>query len=346
MNFIFIDKKIGCSKQPNESISTDHIKKEKQTISEDSLDNANSNLNIDNDNEDNKSVATSESGSVHLIVDETSIIIEPSNNQIEIESSLQSKPTIDSAETRDSIKNTIETMEQEKTNDSNPSMVNVSDENSQKPDKISQDDEMNELQNEPESKDEKLEEENKTDDLANKDKDNDEDDVNKETWALEEPKNSEDSAEPLKYASIKNLKDEYSIRENDFVSFENKNPKPKDAYISNSDCSKASNVYNELMDESSNTNYSIDENEKAEPDNVYLGRVESFWKEEKSDKLMMSIRILYKPEQLKFEFDGLLKETLKGFDKNELVLTSQIDVVECDSIRSKCVVYDNENYEK
>jgi hypothetical protein len=287
------------------------------------------------DNDDNKSLATSESGSVHLIVDETAMIIEPSTNQVEVESSLQSKPaTFDSLETRDSMKNTIETLEQEKSNDSNPSLVNVSDENSQKPDKISQDEDM-------ESKAESKEEENQTDEFVGK-----ENVVEEMSWVLEgEPKKTEDS-NGIKYGSIKNVKDGCLICENDFILFENKNPKAKDAYVSETDCSKADNVYNELMDESSNTNYSIDENEKAEPDCVYIAKVESFWKDGNSDKLMMSIRNLYKPEQLKGEIESLMKESEINFCKNELVFTSQIDVMECNSIRSKCVVYDNENYEK
>ena len=126
---------------------------------------------------------------------------------------------------------------------------------------------------------------------------------------------------------------------NDFIMFETR----KDTDIENSNAPKSTKITdsasNELINESSNTNYSIDD-EDGENDLIktFVAKIVSVWKDNSTDKLMIAIRYYYRPEQLKNEL--ITNNDIKFEDCNELISTNQYDVIELTSIKSKCFIMD------
>ncbi len=109
----------------------------------------------------------------------------------------------------------------------------------------------------------------------------------------------------------------------------------------------------DLINESSNTNYSIEEDEDDPEANntssselrIYVAKLIAFWKDELTDKLMIAVRYFYKPEQLKSEINNS-QNVRPEFLSKELISTNQYDVVELTSIRAKCSIMNMDSYKE
>lgn len=109
----------------------------------------------------------------------------------------------------------------------------------------------------------------------------------------------------------------------------------------------ADNVYSELVNESSNTNYSADDTSSVSaPTELFCAQIKAIWNDvNNNDKLMASVKFFYKADQLKCE----LKEAdRKKLEPNELVCIDQeaYQNLDVDSIKSKCSILNFDNYEK
>lgn len=108
-------------------------------------------------------------------------------------------------------------------------------------------------------------------------------------------------------------------------------------------------LFNDATNESSNTTYSIEDEEddelktnlKYEQENTQCyGQICSIWNEPKSDCVMLKIRALLKPEQIQTAVE-------KTFEKNELFLTNfYFNDFDAENLIKKCTILDKENYEK
>ena len=273
--------------------------------------------NIQDDRDDRSSI----SGSVNLIVDETSISVEPNTTKVEEtvviqnEESSSQKPSLitepPTVLTLTTTTNTVDNKEictvEEKTNDSStiPPLSLSSKLNNLNQNWILYGEQIN--------------------------------DLNKE---FEENVNTDGKYSNMsRYESIKNTIDGMILNINDFIMFETR----KDTDIENSNAPKSTKITdsasNELINESSNTNYSIDD-EDGENDLIktFVAKIVSVWKDNSTDKLMIAIRYYYRPEQLKNEL--ITNNDIKFEDCNELISTNQYDVIELTSIKSKCFIMD------
>ncbi len=276
--------------------------------------------NIQDDRDDRSSM----SGSVNLIVDETSISVEPNTTKVEEtqiviqndESSSQKPSLITEPPTVLTLTTTINTTDnkeictvEEKTNDSStiPSskLINLNQ------NWILHGEQTNNL--------------------------------NKE---FDENVNIDGKySNTSRYESIKNTIDGMVLNINDFIMFENR----RDSETENSTAPKSTKIAdstsNELINESSNTNYSIDDEEGDNDFKTCVAKIVSLWKDNSTDKLMIAIRYFYRPEQLKNE-QIMNKTDVKFEDCKELVSTNQYDVIELTSIKSKCFIMDLNRYKE
>lgn len=104
-------------------------------------------------------------------------------------------------------------------------------------------------------------------------------------------------------------------------------------------------VFSELVNESSNTNYSADELSDSSATELFCAQVRDLWTDAVANKLMASLKLFYKPEQLRTELTDTDREQLAA---NELVCIDQeaAQVFDVDAIKSKCSVFDFDQYEK
>ncbi|CAF0720036.1 unnamed protein product [Brachionus calyciflorus] len=152
------------------------------------------------------------------------------------------------------------------------------------------------------------------------------------------------NSEPLEknsYFSIKNRVSNMVVNLNDCVLVERTNSK-KETHLENE------NVYSELINESSNTNYSCDENECSISKTIEsFAQVKSIKVDPSCDKIMLSVKMFLKPEQIKNEIKNL-NESIK-FEENELISyqeASEPEVLDAEVIKSKSIISDHTNYLK
>lgn len=109
-------------------------------------------------------------------------------------------------------------------------------------------------------------------------------------------------------------------------------------------------LYNDATNESSNTNYSIEDDDeeddsknnlKSEQENTFCyGQICSISMESKTETIMLKIRALLKPEQCQ-------NSTEKSFEKNELVLSNYyFNDFDAEYLIKKCTILSKETYEK
>ena len=109
----------------------------------------------------------------------------------------------------------------------------------------------------------------------------------------------------------------------------------------------ADNVYSELVNESSNTNYSADDaSSMSASTELFCAQIKAIWSDmNNNDKLMASVKLFYKADQLKCELE---EADRKKLEQNELVCIDQepYQNLDVDSIKSKCSILNFDNYEK
>ena len=114
--------------------------------------------------------------------------------------------------------------------------------------------------------------------------------------------------------------------------------------------SSSSSPQKDIMDDSSNANYSIDDNNENYSTSIhyeyFIGRVENFFKSDDVCKSMIRLRKLYRPEQMKNIQLKIENDQIELDELNELVLTDQYEEIECDFIEEKVNVLEKNSFEK
>jgi hypothetical protein len=295
---------------------------------------SNSDAAHDNKNLENCEVMSTDSsmtGSVHLIVDETSINADlTSQTQFTNENSFQIKE------------------EQEEQIESNENMI-VDAENKQE-DKMEIEEKKTPIQDEP--KESPCSEESKSNNLNEVEKSSVEkkstlsEHVEEEVDEAIKSQNEDIKAEssqcvnqwiPLeenenethkKYKSI--TKNDIQININDFVLIENKNLKKIAALNEDFD----------MANESRDTNYSDND-----PEYEYYVQLSEIRQETSTKQTEILVKYLYKAKQLRDELSTI--ESNEEFDEKELICTNQTNaLLDVNCIKSKCLIYNKTDYEK
>jgi hypothetical protein len=145
------------------------------------------------------------------------------------------------------------------------------------------------------------------------------------------------------YSSIvDNTNTNLKINLNDFVIFNS------DKFSNNKlQAPVTNNAFNDLINESSNTNYSADDEDdlKLFQDNsICFGQVNSIWIDPANDMPMLKIKAFFKPDQIKHYN---LDESEKVYEENELISSNYyFDEFEAENIKQKCLIFDKKAYQK
>jgi len=130
-----------------------------------------------------------------------------------------------------------------------------------------------------------------------------------------------------KFKSI--AKNDVQIIVNDFVLIENKNLKK--ISTRNEDC--------DMTNQSRDTNYSDDDSECE-----YFVQLNEIKQDTKTDQVNILVRYLYKAKQLRDELNAI--ENNEEFDANELICTNQSEaLLDADCIKSKCLIFNKADYD-
>lgn len=318
-----------------------------------------------NENEDvdydSDSTCSSSSGSIHLIVDEASTILEP-DGQL---SNLSKEKTIDSNEIKN-LKSELtdkETLSDSNFNTTDNFATDSKDNNSSSTRFFFSNKNLSEVNMEAENK--ILKNDQKMD----------------KKWSLSKAEfNGEqvtffitkflffqililDKLFQIEFSknnspSLVDVSNNIKIRINDYIIFSsdkllNKSINNNEVLNQPKNESKIICAYNELTNESSNTNYSVEEEEAENKetndskssldDSVCFGQVCSLWNEPVSDLLMVKIKLFLKPEQIQSELDS----SERFFEKNELISSNYyFEEFDAENIKKKCLILDEEQYEK